>query len=171
MSKIVAFGSGKVETGKNKGQSATLSFATGISPEAANGLPVQGGKVYLEVPKNLPTVVEFDSADEVRAVAGENFDAFVLRAANDHMRTLVRTMITGDARKLSVAPVDLSTYISTLCARVTAENAFTPAEKGAKGPKGPRGVKAEVAGLAAKAATMTQDELLAAINALALKLG
>lgn len=170
MSKIVAFGSATVETGKNKGQPSILTFATGISPENANGLPVSGGKVYVEVVKDVPTVIEFDSADEVRAIAGDNFDAFVLGAANAHMKSLVRNAITADARKLTLPPSNIADWISSVCGRVTAESAFTPVVR-EKGTKAPRGVKADVANLAAMAGQMSQEELLAAINALAAKLG
>jgi hypothetical protein len=170
MSKIVAFGSATVETGKNKGQPSLLTFATGISPENSNGLPVSGGKVYVEVVKDVPTVIEFESADEVRAIAGENFDDFVLDAANAHMKTLVRNAITADARKLTLPPSNIADWVSSVCARITAETAFAPVVR-EKGQKAPRGVKAEVAGLAARASQMSQDELLAAINALAAKLG
>lgn len=170
MSKIVAFGSATVETGKNKGQPSLLTFATGISPDNANGLPVSGGKVYVEVVKDVPTVVEFDSADEVRAIAGENFDAFVLDAANAHMKSLVRNAITADARKLTLPPNNVADWISGICTRITPELAFAPVVK-EKGTKAPRGVKAEVSNLAARASEMSQQELLDAIAALAAKIG
>ena len=170
MSKIVQFGSPVVETGKNKGNPATLSFATGISPENSNGLPVEKGKVFLSVQKDIPQVVEFDSADEVRAIAGENFDAFVLEAANDLMRSLVRNALTADARKLTLPPSDLSAWVNSVCERITPDVAFTPADKQTRA-KGPRGVKAEISNLAARASSMSQEELLAQIQALAAKIG
>lgn len=170
MSKIVAFGSATVESGKNKGTPATLSFATGISPENSNGLPVEKGKVFLSVQKDIPQVVEFDSADEVRAIAGENFDAFVLEAANDLMKTLVRNALTADARKLTLPPSDTPAWVRSVCERITPDVAFAPTES-KKGAKGPRGVKAEISNLAARAASMSAEELLAQIQALAAKIG
>lgn len=170
MSQIVAFGSAMVESGKNKGNPATLSFATGISPENSNGLPVEKGKVFLSVQKDIPTVIEFESADEVRAIAGEHFDDFVLEAANDLMKTLVRNALTADARKLTLPPSDLSAWVRSVCERITAETAFAPVEKQTRA-KGPRGVKAEISNLAARAASMSPDELLAQIQALAAKIG
>ena len=68
--KRTSFGPATVESGKNKGQARTLSFATGISTENANGLPIESGKVSLAISAAQPTVVTFETADEVRSTAG-----------------------------------------------------------------------------------------------------
>lgn len=164
----VPFGPATVESGKNKGQARTLTFATGISVENANGLPVDGGKVSVSISAAAPTVVEFTSADEVRNIAGDQFDTFVVEAANARAQMAVRTKLTSEARKLTLPPSDLAAWVAQISDSVTAESLFAaPAERSAKGPKGPRGVKAELANLATAASTMSKEDLLAAIAALA----
>lgn len=166
--KRTAFGPATVESGKNKGQARTLSFATGIATENANGLPVESGKVSLTISAALPTVVTFDSADEIRQIAGAEFDVFVVEAANARAAAMVRAKLTGEARKLTLPPSDVTAWVAQISESVTAESLFAPApERSAKGPKGPRGVKAELANLATAAETMSKEDLLAAIAALA----
>lgn len=164
----VPFGPATVESGKNKGATRTLSFATGIAVENANGLPVEGSKVSLIVSAAAPTVVEFTSADEVRSIAGDQFDVFVVEAANARAASMVRAKLTGEARKLTLPPSDLAAWVAQISNSITAESLFAPApERAAKGPKGPRGVKAELANLATAAESMSKEDLLAAIAALA----
>ena len=164
----VPFGPAVVESGKNKGATRTLSFATGISVENANGLPVDGGKASLTISAAQPTVVEFTSADEVRSISGSEFDTFVVEAANARAAAAVRAKLTGEARKLTLPPSELNAWVAQICESITAESLFAPApERSAKGPKGPRGVKAELANLATAAETMSKEDLLAAIAALA----
>jgi len=164
----IPFGPATVESGKNKGQARTLSFATGISAENANGLPVEGGKVSLAISAAQPTVVEFTSADEVRSIAGSEFDTFVVEAANARAVAMVRAKLTGEARKLTLPPSDVAAWVAQVSDSITAESLFAPApERSAKGPKGPRGVKAELANLATAATSMSKEDLLAAIAALA----
>lgn len=164
----VPFGPAIVESGKNKGQARTLSFATGITAENANGLPVEAGKVSLTISAAQPTVVEFSSADQIRSIAGDQFDVFVVEAANARAAAMVRAKLTGEARKLTLPPSDVNGWVTQICESVTAESLFAAAqERTAKGPKGPRGVKAELANLATAAESMSKEDLLAAIAALA----
>lgn len=163
--KRTSFGPATVESGKNKGQARNLSFATGISAENANGLPVDGGKVSLTISAAQPTVVTFETADEVRSIAGAEFDTFVVEAANARAVAMVRAKLTGEARKLTLPPTDVAAWVAQISESITAETLFAPAQE--KGPKGPRGVKAELANLANAATSMSKEDLLAAIAALA----
>lgn len=166
--KRTSFGPATVESGKNKGQARTLSFATGISTENANGLPIESGKVSLAISAAQPTVVTFETADEVRSTAGAEFDTFVVEAANARAVAMVRAKLTGEARKLTLPPTDVAGWVAQISESITAELLFAPAqERSSKGPKGPRGVKAELANLANAATSMSKEDLLAAIAALA----
>ena len=166
------FGEATVASGKNKGQARSISFATGIAAENANGLPVsKNGKgenvVSISFSPALPTVHVFESADEVRSIAAENFDTFVVDAANDRARSAVRSALTTEARKLSLPPQDLPGWINTVCQSITPAGLFVPAAAAATATK--RGVKAELANLAQAAQNMSHEDLLAAIAALASK--
>jgi len=165
--KRTSFGPATVESGKNKGQARTLSFATGISTENANGLPIESGKVSLAISAAQPTVVTFETADEVRSTAGAQFDTFVVVAANARAVAMVRAKLTGEARKLTLPPTDVAGWVAQISESITAELLFSVQERSSKGPKGPRGVKAELANLANAATTMSKEDLLAAIAALA----
>jgi hypothetical protein len=165
--KRTSFGPATVESGKNKGQARTLSFATGISTENANGLPIESGKVSLAISAAQPTVVTFETADEVRSTAGAQFDTFVVEAANARAVAMVRAKLTGEARKLTLPPTDVAGWVAQISESITAELLFSVQERSSKGPKGPRGVKAELANLANAATTMSKEDLLAAIAALA----
>jgi hypothetical protein len=165
--KRTSFGPATVESGKNKGQARTLSFATGISTENANGLPIESGKVSLAISAAQPTVVTFETADEVRSTAGAEFDTFVVEAANARAVAMVRAKLTGEARKLTLPPTDVAGWVAQISESITAELLFSVQERSSKGPKGPRGVKAELANLANAATTMSKEDLLAAIAALA----
>lgn len=165
--KRTSFGPATVESGKNKGQARTLSFATGISTENANGLPIESGKVSLAISAAQPTVVTFETADEVRSTAGAEFDTFVVEAANARAVAMVRAKLTGEARKLTLPPTDVAGWVAQISESITAELLFSVHERSSKGPKGPRGVKAELANLANAATSMSKEDLLAAIAALA----
>ena len=165
--KRTSFGPATVESGKNKGQARTLSFATGISTENANGLPIESGKVSLAISAAQPTVVTFETADEVRSTAGAEFDTFVVEAANARAVAMVRAKLTGEARKLTLPPTDVAGWVAQISESITAELLFSVQERSSKGPKGPRGVKAELANLANAATTMSKEDLLAAIASLA----
>ena len=166
----VAFGPSVIESGKKKGQSRTLSFTTGIKLENnTTGLPVDGGKVQLSCSPGDFTVVHFDSADEVRAAAGDQFDTFVVEAANDRAKSAARTAITGNARKLSLAPSNVVEWLVGIVDAITPESLFAVKESKGGAPKGPRGVKAELAALSANAESMSKEDLLAIIAKLAAK--
>lgn len=160
----VAFGPATVESGANKGKARTLSFKTGIKPENANGLTVVNGAVYIEVSAAIPQRIEFASADEVREYASGNFDAFVLSAANNLSTADVRARLTNATRKLTASPLDVPTWAKNESLAQTPEGLFVISEGGKSGT-----VKAEVTALAAKADSMSIDELRAAIAALAAK--
>lgn len=164
----IAFGPATVESGKNKGAARLLSFATGIKPENnATGLPVENGKVFVQVSPGAFTVQTFDSADEVRAAAGDQFDTFVVEAANDRMKSTVRSKITAWARKLSLAASDAVSAIQDLADSIDPASLFVA--ESASAAKGPRGIKAELAAVAANAESMSKEDLLAIIAKLSAK--
>lgn len=164
----VAFGSATVESGKNKGASRSVSFATSIAPENANGLPVNNGKVHIAIsPANI-TVPEVASADEVRALAGDAFDDFVVESFRSAAKQAVRNALTSEARKLTLPPSSVSEWAAGIADAITHASLFEVEERSAK--KGPRGVKAEVLQLSQAAANMSHEDLLAAIAALTSKL-
>jgi hypothetical protein len=154
------FGAAEVSSGANKGKPRTISFATGIAVENANGLPIKDGKVMVEMSAATPQVWEFASADEVRAAAGAHLDSFLLDAANAKAKSDVRSGLTTEFRKLSLAPSDIPAFVASICDKYTPESVFTPAERGTSGP---RGIKAELAGLQAAAENLSKADLLAAI--------
>jgi hypothetical protein len=165
----IPFGPATVESGKNKGKARFLSFATGIKPEDANGLPIsKNGKgesvVSVEIGAAVPTVGEFTDANEVRQYAGEHFDTFVVEAANDRYVAATRAKLTTEARKWTLLPSDLAGTIRSLCESILPESLFAPAR--------PAGVKKQAQALAAEAAELMktpegQAQMLARILAMA----
>lgn len=162
MSARVPFGPATVENGKNKGNARTISFATGIKPENANGLPVEKDKVMVEMSAATPTVIEFASADEVRSFAGEHLDTFLLSAANSAAKAAVRSKLTTEFRKLDLAPSDIPAFVTSLCDSITEASLFEPTTRSG----GRTGIKQELASLQSAAADMSKEDLLAAIAAL-----
>jgi len=160
MAKRAPFGPALVENGKNKGQARTISFATGIAKENANGLPVDSkGVVSIEMSAALPTVIEFESADEVRSFAGAHLDTFLLNAANSAAKASVRSKLTTEFRKLDLAPSNVSVFVAGLCDSVTETSVFEPSTRGG----GRTGIKQELASLQAAAENLSKEDLLAAI--------
>lgn len=164
----VPFGAAIVESGKNKGASRSVSFATSIAAENANGLPVNNGKVMLSISPAVITVPDVASADEVRALAGDAFDDFVVESFRSLAKQNVRNALTSEARKLTLPPSSVSDWAASIADAITHASLFETEERSAK--KGPRGVKAEVLQLSQAAANMSHEDLLAAIAALTSKL-
>jgi hypothetical protein len=163
MATRVPFGAATVENGKNKGAARTIRFATGISKENANGLPVEGDRVMVELSAAAPKVIEFSSADEVRQFAGEHIDAFLLDAANSAAKAAVRTKLTTEFRKLTLSPSDLNGFVNSLCDSITETSLFEPTQRSGGGRTG---IKQELATLQSVAEKLSKEELLAAISKL-----
>jgi hypothetical protein len=171
--KFVPFSAAKIASGKNKGQSvAPLHFATGIKAENnTTGLPVESGKVMLPITGADLEVMEFESADEVRQAAGDQFDVFVVEAANARAKSAARAAITNEGRKVTLAPQNPLDWAKALLATLSPEGLFTPKVR-VTSDKAPRGVKAEIAKLTSITADMLADpeyaaQFLAKIQALA----
>lgn len=159
MPKRIPFGPATYESGSKKGTARTLAFKTKISPDNAGGLPVDGKVVSVEVSPASFNGLEFESADEVRQYAGEHLEDFLLKAANAAASSAIRNKITGEFRKLELAPSDVEAFINEIANSVTPESIFTPTVRGGK----TSAVKQELASIQAMGSELSKEDILARI--------
>lgn len=154
------FGPATIESGANKGKPRTLTYKTSIKSENANGLPLKDGVAIVVVNQADIPVSRFSDRAEVERFAGENFDAFVLDAANERMERKTTGRLVTAFKKATLAASNWSTVIASTLQGLTPESIFAPSEN--------------VSGKVAKAsvvelynnASLSDAEKLAAIMAL-----
>lgn len=132
--KASVFGSATVESGKNKGKTKWLQFATGIKPENSNGLPVTGDVTYLNLSPGDIETFEFEDISEVQSASGEHFAANVVKWANAAVIGTYRTTITGEAKKLTLPPTSPKNWLKEILSKISPESILIPVVR-AKGPK------------------------------------
>lgn len=117
------------QTGQSKGKVPTFSWVTGITAEQnVSGLPLHAkGTAILEIPGDSFTVEQFETADEIRAAAGEHLDSWMLDAANREYRQAQIVVRSTAARKLTLAPANAFEWVRSFV--VEATSIFTPVEK------------------------------------------
>ena len=150
------------QTGQSKGKVPTFSWVTGITAEQnVSGLPLHAkGTAILEIPGDSFTVEQFETADEVRAAAGEHLDSWMLDAANREYRQAQIVVRSTAARKLTLAPANAFEWVRSFV--VEATSIFTPVEKSErKATK--KGVAAQLATVAANIDSMSEADLRAFI--------
>lgn len=150
------------QTGQSKGKVPTFSWVTGITAEQnVSGLPLHAkGTAILEIPGDSFTVEQFETADEVRAAAGEHLDSWMLDAANREYRQAQIVVRSTAARKLTLAPPNAFEWVRSFV--VEATSIFTPVEKSErKATK--KGVAAQLATVAANIDSMSEADLRAFI--------
>ena len=157
------------ETGKNKGKASVFQWVTAIAADQnVTGLPLhKSGSAQLEVPGDSFTVEQFETADEVKSVAGEHLDAWLLDAANRDLRQAQIVQRSTAARKLTVAPANVLDWVRSFTFDVA--SIFAPAERKEKTAR-KTGVTAQIAAVASNVDNMSADELRAFITAMAAKL-
>jgi len=159
------------ETGANKGKVQNYDWPTSIKPEDnATGLPVNAkGKVAVSIPGNELTVRQFETYQEIRDVAGDQYERVALEVFNAKLSAAQLQTARAKTGKLTLAPADVIAYVRGVIAAFDVASLFAaPAEKTAKSAAS-RGVRAELANLTAAAENMSKEDLLAAIAALASK--
>jgi hypothetical protein len=155
-------------TGKNKGKVQSYTWPTAIKPEDnATGLPVHKDKVSVVVSGDSLTVAQFESYDEIRSVAGDQYERTALELFNAKLSAAQLNTARGKTGKLTIAPLNVIEYVRGVISAFDVASLFAP--PAAKAEKASRGVRAELANLTAAAESMSKEDLLAAIAALANK--
>lgn len=165
--RYVPFGEATYTSGKNEGKPRTISFVTGIAAANAGPLPATGKNAkgeavaVLEIPSALPTRPEFESADEVRELAGSNFDTWLVKVANAELLSQTRNALAKGARNAEMPPANLEAFVKQICDAVKPEGIFVETVSVNTA------AKAGVLSLAERLSTMTPEEVNAAILAMA----
>jgi hypothetical protein len=114
------------------------------------------------------TVPVFATYEEVLDAAGEHYQAWAIGAANDTARSAVNTKVSGESRKLTLAPASMIDFVRGIADAITHSSIFVPLTKAVK-EKQAKGLKAELSRVVANGAAMSHDDLLAIIAKLAAK--
>ena len=158
-------------SGKNKGSVAVYEWPTAIKPEDnATGLPInKAGKVAVNVAGDAFTVAQFESHAEFQSTVGEHYEAIVLDMANTKLAAGQVQRARSAFGKLTLAPADIVAYVVERIASFDIAAFFAPHVAAEKGTKVNRGVTAQLKNVADNWNSLSDDEKLAAILAIANK--